>query len=98
MSSMSRSLLSQGHSVHFELSHIFHERYIEPWLLRHRTRLEYKCDLKARGTAVSVKKEEKSLAALVANEVPSAALLNEDENVGAVALLEGVQGPDESGV
>lgn len=58
-----------------------------------------KCDLlKARGTAVSVKKEEKSLAALVANEVPSAALLNEDENVGEVALLEGVQGPDESGV
>lgn len=47
---------------------------------------------------MSVKKEEKSLAALVANEVPSAALLNEDENVGEVALLEGVQGPDESGV
>lgn len=55
-------------------SHLFHERCIEPGLLRHRTCLECKCDLlKARGTALTVKNEEKSLAALVANEAPSAA-------------------------
>jgi len=46
---------------------------------------------------MTVKNEEKSLADLVANEVPSAALLNEEENVGAIvlAVLEGVEGPDE---
>ncbi|XP_010015398.1 PREDICTED: calcium-dependent secretion activator 2-like, partial [Nestor notabilis] len=41
---------------------------------------------------MTVKNEEKSLAPFVANEVPSAALLNEEEDVGAVALLEGVKG------
>lgn len=46
-------------------------------------------------TAATGKNEEESLAALVASEVPSAALLNEEGNVGAVAVLEGVQGPDE---
>lgn len=44
------------------------------------------------------KNKEKSLAALVANEAPSAALLKEEENVGSVALLEGVQRSDEQEV
>lgn len=34
----------------------------------------------------------------MANEAPSAALLKEEEHVGALALLEGVQRPDEQEV
>lgn len=71
-------------------SHRFHERCIEPWLLRHRACLECKCDLlKARGTTATVKNEEQSLAAPVAKEVSSAALLDDEETVGAVVLLGG---------
>lgn len=45
--------------------------------------------LKARGPTATVKNEEKSLAALVAKEVSSAALLDDEETVGAVVLLGG---------
>lgn len=66
VSSMPRNLSSQRCSVHFELPHIFHERWcIEPWLLRYRTCLKCKCDLKATGTEVTLK--NKSLVALTEN-------------------------------